>query len=366
MGCFCCCFKKYRTTSTSIQETINPLIPYKKITFNDFEALKVLGRGSFGKVLLVRNKNNNEIYAMKILKKSIIKEKDQEEHTKTEQKILKINDNPFIVKLYFSFQDNENLYIVTEFMQGGELFFHLHKEKKFNEERTIFYASQIILALEGLHKENIIYRDLKPENILLGVDGYIKLTDFGLSKILKNKNKRTYTICGTPQYLAPEILEDEGYSKMVDWWSLGCLIYEMLVGRKVFMIPKKNPLSPEIYKQKIDFPNYLPKEAVDIIEKFLEYNPKYRLGHGTNGINDIKNHQFFKNINWNDIYNKSIKVDEKYIPKVENKMDLKNFDTMFTNEKLNKSLESLDTNNSKNDNEFKDFSYINGSLIKNT
>ena len=364
MGCFCCL--KKRTTSISIQDTFNPLTPDNKITFNDFEALKVIGRGSFGKVLLVRNKNNNEIYAMKILKKSIIKEREQEEHTKTEQKILKINDNPFIVKLYFSFQDNENLYIVTEFMQGGELFFHLHKEKKFNEERTIFYASQIILALEGLHKENIIYRDLKPENILLGVDGYIKLTDFGLSKILKSRNKRTYTICGTPQYLAPEILEDEGYSKMVDWWSLGCLIFEMLAGRKVFMIPKNNALTPELYKKKIDFPDYLSKEAVDIITKFLEYNPKNRLGYGTNGINDIKNHQFFKNINWDDIYNKKIIVDEKYIPKVKDKMDLKNFDTLFTNEKLSESLEDSDTKKSNDDSDYKDFSYINGSLIKNT
>ena len=217
-----------------------------------------------------------------------------------------------------------------------------------------------------MHKENIIYRDLKPENILLGVDGYIKLTDFGLSKILKSRNKRTYTICGTPQYLAPEILEDEGYSKMVDWWSLGCLIFEMLAGRKVFMIPKNNALTPELYKKKIDFPDYLSKEAVDIIEKFLEYNPKYRLGHGTNGINDIKNHQFFKNINWDDIYNKKIIVDEKYIPKVKDKMDLKNFDTLFTNEKLSESLENSETKKSNDDSDYKDFSYINGSLIKNT
>jgi protein-serine/threonine kinase len=131
---------------------------------------------------------------------------------------------------------------------------------------------------------------------------------------------------------------------MVDWWSLGCLIFEMLAGRKVFMIPKNNALTPELYKKKIDFPDYLSKEAVDIITKFLEYNPKNRLGYGTNGINDIKNHQFFKNINWNEIYNKNIKVDEKYIPYFfENKMDLKNFDTIFTNEKLNESLESLNS-----------------------
>ena len=153
---------------------------------------------------------------------------------------------------------------------------------------------------------------------------------------------------------------------MVDWWSLGCLIFEMLAGRKVFMIPKNNALTPELYKKKIDFPDYLSKEAVDIITKFLEYNPKNRLGYGTNGINDIKNHQFFKNINWDDIYNKKIIVDEKYIPKVKDKMDLKNFDTLFTNEKLSESLEDSDTKKSNDDSDYKDFSYINGSLIKNT
>ena len=362
MGCFCC-LKHKRTTSTSIEKSFGRVIPENPITINDFEELKVLGRGSFGKVILVKNKKNNELYAMKILKKSIIKEKQQEEHTKTEQKILKINNNPFVIKLYFSFQDKSNLYIVTEFMQGGELFFHLHKEKKFSEKRTIFYASQIILALEGLHKENIVYRDLKPENILLGLDGYIKITDFGLSKIFKKKSNKTFTICGTPQYLAPEILEEDGYTKMVDWWSLGCLIYEMLVGANAFHIPKNNILSSEIYKKPINFPDFLSKEAIDIIKKFLEYRPKKRLGYGPNGINDIKNHQFFKNIDWDEIYNKKVKVDEEYIPKVEDKMDLKNFDTIFTNEKLNQSTESLSSKNSKNDSGYKDFSYINASLI---
>jgi len=362
MGCFCCCFKN-KTTSINIQNDFNTNLPLIKIKIEDFEELKVLGRGSFGKVLLVRNKTDNEIYAMKILKKSLIKERQQEEHTMTEQKVLKIINNPFIVKLYFSFQDNDNLYIVTEFMQGGELFFHLHKEKKFEMKRTVFYASQIVLALEGLHKEKIIYRDLKPENILLDINGYIKLTDFGLSKILKKKNKRTYTICGTPQYLAPEIVEEVGYNEMVDWWSLGCLIYEMLVGKNIFKLPKNKLPSMDIYKQEIFFPNFISEDAKDIISKLLEYEPKKRLGYGNNGIDDIKNHKFFKDINWDDIYNKKAKVEEKYIPKIDGKLDLKNFDTMFTNEKLNESLNKNNLKNSKDETNFKDFSYIDDSIL---
>lgn len=186
---------------------------------------------------------------MKILIKKQVKLRHQEVHTKAERDLMVKINCPFIVNIKFAFQDSVKLYIITEFMQGGEMFFHLHKEKKFSDEKTRFYVIEMVLAIEFLHKNKMLYRDLKPENIMVDASGHIKLTDFGLSKMIKKQKEKAFTICGTPQYLAPEILSDEGYDNSVDWWSLGCVMYEMLVGKAPFRIPKGSYLSADLYKK---------------------------------------------------------------------------------------------------------------------
>jgi serum/glucocorticoid-regulated kinase 2 len=201
-----------------------------KLTLDDFELLCVIGRGSFGKVLQVKKKDNGKIYAMKILNKKHLIARKQVAHTKTERKVLQSITHPFIVNLIYAFQTDAKLYMVLEFFNGGELFFHLKNQGKFSDERASFYAAQVVLAFEHLHKRNIIYRDLKPENVLLDDQGYIKITDFGLSKEMNSPTELTHTFCGTPEYLAPEVIVGNGYGQPIDWWSLGALMFEMLTG----------------------------------------------------------------------------------------------------------------------------------------
>ena len=190
--------------------------PPPKLTEADFTKIKLIGKGSYGNVYLVRYNKNKQIYAMKIYIKSDIREKNQESNTKTERNLMTQINFPFIVSVKFAFQTESKLFLVQEFIQGGDLFFHMHSCKKFSNEKAKFYTVEIILAIEYLHNNNMIYRDLKPENILIGNDGHIKLTDFGLSKMVESINNKSYTICGTIQYLAPEIMGGEGYDASVD------------------------------------------------------------------------------------------------------------------------------------------------------
>ena len=331
-----------------------------KITLcvQDFEMIKLLGTGSFGKVILVKCKYNNQIYAMKVLKKEYVKKRKQEDHTKTERNILAKIKYPFIVFLYFAFQDDKQLYFITEFAQGGELFYHLKKERFFDNEKTKFYIAEIVLALGFLHKNNFLYRDLKPENILLDKNGHVKLTDFGLSKVLLEKtNDRAYTICGTPQYLAPEIVKCKGYDKTVDWWSLGVLMYEMLSGRLPLKIPKGKPLDYSYYKQKIDMPNNFTEDAKQILSELLSVEPKKRLGYGPDGLKNIKKHPYFKEIDWEKLEKREILP--PFVPKIKNDTDVGYFDKMFTNEKITNSLIEL-TNSSEKDNTiYEGFTFVN-------
>ena len=337
-----------------------------KVTYNDFEPLKLLGRGSFGEVLLVRLKANKKVYAMKILSKTMLKLKKQEFHTKTERNLMVQINCPFIVNIKSAFQDSQKLYMVSEFMQGGDMFFHMHDGQIviFNNEKTKFYIIELVLAIEFLHKKNMIYRDLKPENILLDEKGHVKLTDFGLSKILDEDNEKTFTICGTPQYLAPEVLLKKGYDKAVDWWSLGCVMYEMLSGRLPFCIKRGMKLSQIIYEKGVEYPKSLTKEAIDLIQKLLVIDPKKRLGQGPNGSDEIKNHSFFKGVNWEDAWKKKIKP--PFIPKLKNDTDLRYFDTMFTDESLN-GPQRKNTNRDRDreaSNDYNGFTYTAGSVSK--
>ena len=288
----------------------------------------MLGTGSFGRVLLVRKKNNNNLYAMKILLKSDLKQKHQEEHTKTERDLMVKLNSPFIMNIKYSFQDQIQLYIVTEFMQGGDMYFHLHEKGKFEIEKAKFYIIEIILAIEYLHKNNMVYRDLKPENILMDKDGHIKLTDFGLSKILEDINDKTFTMCGTPQYIAPEVICKQGYDKGIDWWSLGCLLYEFLTGCFPFYIPKGKAITLRMYQTPLKFPRDMDKEVIDLICKLLNVNPSSRLGNGIKDAEEIKAHPFFKDVDWDKYMKKEIKP--PFIPELEDETDLKYFDKTFT------------------------------------
>ena len=368
-----CCLKKKQQEQKDNSEKDEPFLSSNeegsqefttKVVRGDFDEMKVLGKGSFGKVLLVRYKKNQKLYAMKILKKAVIMKNNEEIHTKTERKILAKINHPFIVSLYFAFQDEKKLYLITEFMQGGELFYHLHRERFFSNERTQFYAAEIVLALDHLHKNNCIYRDLKPENVLLDKDGHIKLADFGLSKIMLEKNKaKAFTLCGTPDYLAPEILEDKGYDKTVDWWSLGALIYEMLVGYSPFKMKKGEQLNIEKYKEPVPLHNHFTPEAKMIITDLLVVEPSKRLGYGSNGTENIKKHPFFKDINWEELYKK--KVEPEFVPKIFNELDLGNFDKFFTNENVFEPESEMNSASvlKDNPNEFAGFTYVKPGVV---
>lgn len=222
------------TQSSSEDEHGNiPLGPSEKghAKASDFEFLKVIGKGSFGKVLLAKHKTENQIYAVKVLAKKMILKRNEKTHIMCERNVLLKNLNhPFLVGLRYSFQSKEKLYFVLDYVNGGELFFHLQKERFFSEDRAKFYAAEITSALGYLHSENIVYRDLKPENILLDAEGHVVLTDFGLCKDNLSGHDTTNTFCGTPEYLAPEVLRKEAYDRGVDWWCLGAVLYEMIYG----------------------------------------------------------------------------------------------------------------------------------------
>jgi serine/threonine protein kinase len=294
---------------------------------------------------------------MKILKKELVIKRKQVNHTMTERSLLEKLNHPFIVKLFYAFQDKTKLYFITEFMQGGELFFHLHKEKQFNSEKTKFYTIEILLALEDIHNNNMIYRDLKPENILFDKFGHIKLTDFGLSKLLDEEEQKTYTLCGTPEYLAPEIIFEKGYDKTCDWFSFGVVMFEMLCGFHPFK-QKKGKFNPQIYKMKIIIPENISKNAKDLIEKLLNSNPRERIGY--NSSEEIMKHDFFKDIDFDKVLKKNYKP--PFIPKLDNEEDLRYFDKGFTEENVesfpDKKLITSNNGDGKSlSDEFKGFSY---------
>ena len=335
-----------------------------KLSYNDFEPLKLLGRGSFGEVLLVRLKANKKLYAMKVLDKKMLKQRKQQIHTKTERDLMVKINCPFIVNIKSAFQDETKLYIVSEFLQGGDLFFHLHEKRYtvFPEIKARFYIMELVIALDFLHQNNMIYRDLKPENILLDSQGHVKLTDFGLSKIFENEDDKAYTVCGTPQYLAPEILLRKGYDKAVDWWSLGCVLYEMLYGRLPFKFKKGQKISLNIYKEEIAFDKKISEEAKDLIINLLIFDPKSRLGSGVDGGEKIKNHNFFKGVNWKDVWDR--KLEPPFVPNLKSDQDLKYFDSSFTDESVGSLLGKNSLKERGFSNEYSGFSYLAPSVSK--
>lgn len=300
----------------------------EKVRLEDFELLKVLGRGSFGKVMQVRKKTDGKVYAMKILKKRAIIARNQVEHTKAERKILQSLQHPFLTTLRYAFQSKEKLYFVLDYLQGGELFFHLKNNRRFPEDVARIYVGEIALALGHLHSLQVIYRDLKPENILLDDNGHVCLTDFGLSKDVDPTDK-AHTFCGTPEYLAPEIVTGAGHDKAVDWWSLGILLYELTVGIPPFYSQNVNEMYNKIQHGVLRFPPFLSENCKNLIVQLLNRDPKKRLG-SKDDVDDIKAHPFFKSISWEKLFKKEL--DPPYKPKLKSTTDTGNFDSTFTSE----------------------------------
>lgn len=302
-----------------------------RVSLNDFDFLKVVGRGSFGKVMLVRRKLTGEVFAMKILKKQMIEHRNQRFHTKTEREVLAKIKSSFIVQLFYAFQTPDKLYFIMEYLPGGELFFHLRKEKRFEEAKVVFYAAEIVLAVECLHMNNVIYRDLKPENVLLDADGHVKLTDLGLSKEgVAFGGKKAYTFCGTPEYLAPEIICGMGHDKAVDWWSLGAIIYEMLTGKTPFANANRKQMLKDILEKPVEMKSYFSEEAKAILTKLLRVNPLKRLGSSSQDAEEIKSDPFFRSISWKDIEEK--RVEPPFKPQVTGNADYSNVDKVFLKE----------------------------------
>lgn len=287
---------------------------------DSFKELQDLGEGSFGRVKLVQQKASGEFFAMKILNKQRIVKLKQVEHTLYEKQILNSINFPFVVTLKYHFKDTTNLYMLMDFVNGGEMFYHLRRAKKFSESHARFYASQIVLTFEYLHHLGLIYRDLKPENLLLDNRGYLKVTDFGFAKRVTG---RTWTLCGTPEYLAPEVIMAKGYHKAVDWWALGVLIYEMTVGCSPFFADQPIQIYEKIVAGRPKFPNFVSEDLKDLCRNLLQVDLTRRYGVLRNGVQDIKNHKWFVLTNWNVIFQQ--KAIAPLIPEVSHKGDTRHF-----------------------------------------
>ncbi|ETW75467.1 Serine/threonine kinase domain-containing protein [Heterobasidion irregulare TC 32-1] len=322
-------------TSTTNSGSFHLTIAFKPsrnepLTIEAFDLLKVIGKGSFGKVMQVRKKDTQRVYALKTIRKANIASRPGEiTHILAERTVLALVNNPFIVPLKFSFQNPDKLYLVMSFVNGGELFYHLQREGKFDEYRSRFYAAELLCALEHLHMFNVVYRDLKPENILLDYTGHIALCDFGLCKLNMSETEKTNTFCGTPEYIAPELLESQGYTKTVDWWTLGVLLYEMMTGLPPFYDENVNVMYQRILQDPLLFPPDMPPEAQSVIAALLQRDPAKRLG--ANGGEEIKRHPFFaRHVDWHRLLQK--KIQPPFKPSVESVLDVANFDQEFTSE----------------------------------
>lgn len=291
-------------------------------SLSDFLRVKTIGTGSFGRVLLVQHKPSQEYYAMKILNKKKMLKLKQVEHNINEKKLLEATNFPFLVTLRFHFLDTVNIYMVLDYIPGGEMFLHLRKAGRFSEPHARFYTAQVVLAFEYLHHLDLVYRDLKPENVMIDAEGYIKLTDFGFAK--RVSGGRTWTLCGTAEYLAPEIILGAGYNQSVDWWSLGVLLFEMVAGYPPFMGTNHLQTYEKIVRGRVRFPSHFTPNLENILRNLLQVDKTKRFGVSKNGVHDVKNHEWFGNTDWIAIFQKT--VEPPFIPKCESMEDTSNFD----------------------------------------
>ncbi|CAG8636546.1 14570_t:CDS:2 [Rhizophagus irregularis] len=301
-------------SKSKVLRTTQSYQPYHKATIEDYDLIKVLGKGCMGKAI----------------SKEWVVFRHEVEHTKTERDILasiSTISHPFLIRLREAYQDINQLFLVLDYYPGGDIATQLAKWHKFDDARCLFYATEIILGIEELHRLGIVYRDLKPENILIGRDGHIVLTDFGLSKQFRPNWQKTNTFCGTAEYLAPEIIRGEEYSYPVDWWSLGTLLYEMMTGVTPYWDSDQNKMYRRVLEDKLAFPEDMMFEAMDLLRGLLQRDPTLRLGCGPSGTMEIRGHMYFEYVNWDDVYHKRTRP--TYIPTIDHETDLQNFDDTF-------------------------------------
>ncbi|KAI9582446.1 hypothetical protein GQX74_009833 [Glossina fuscipes] len=300
---------------------------------DNFRMLSVLGRGHFGKVILSQLRTNNQYYAIKALKKGDIIARDEVESLLSEKRIFEVANamrHPFLVNLYACFQTEQHVCFVMEYAAGGDLMMHIHTDV-FSEPRAVFYAACVVLGLQYLHENKIIYRDLKLDNLLLDTEGYVKIADFGLCKEGMGFGDRTGTFCGTPEFLAPEVLTDTSYTRAVDWWGLGVLIFEMLVGESPFPGDDEEEVFDSIVNDEVRYPRFLSLEAIAIMRRLLRKNPERRLGSSERDAEDVKKQAFFRSIVWDDLLLRKVKP--PFVPTITHLEDVSNFDEEFTSEK---------------------------------
>ncbi|XP_051507147.1 protein kinase C epsilon type [Myxocyprinus asiaticus] len=335
------------------------MVQVKRMNLEDFSFIKVLGKGSFGKVMLAELRGTDEVYAVKVLKKDVILQDDDVDCTMTEKRILALaRRHPYLTQLFCCFQTKDRLFFVMEYVNGGDLMFQIQRSRKFDEARSRFYAAEVTSALMFLHQNGVIYRDLKLDNILLDAEGHCKLADFGMCKEGILNGITTTTFCGTPDYIAPEILQELEYGPSVDWWALGVLMYEMMAGQPPFEADNEDDLFESILHDDVLYPVWLSKEAVSILRAFMTKSPSKRLGCVVSqGLEEaIKLHPFFKEIDW--VLLEQRKVKPPFKPRIKTKRDVNNFDQDFTREEPVLTPVEDAIIKQINQDEFKGFSYF--------
>eukprot|EP00161_Ancyromonas_sigmoides_P006998 TRINITY_DN181_c2_g3_i1.p1 TRINITY_DN181_c2_g3~~TRINITY_DN181_c2_g3_i1.p1 ORF type:complete len:448 (+),score=229.09 TRINITY_DN181_c2_g3_i1:248-1591(+) len=297
----------------------------ERVGCSDFELLRLVGKGSFAKVFQVRRISTGRIYAMKVLRKAtIVRKKKGPQHARTERTILQEVNHPFIVNLRYAFQTHGKLYLIMDFLNGGELFYHLRRSHMFSEARARFYACEILLAIEHLHSLGIVYRDLKPENLCLDHEGHVVLTDFGLAKEAVYNDHDAMSFCGTAEYMSPEILLRGGHGQSSDWWSFGVLLFEMLTGNPPFVGSNRSSTYSKVLKGKLTLPSYLTPDARGLLKRLLQRSVSKRL----KTADEVRAQPFFAGVNWDDV--RARRVPPLFVPDVSNEHDISNFDKSFT------------------------------------
>lgn len=353
--------------SSDPKTTADPTAPVtvvasdEKVSSDDFTYLKVLGKGSFGKVMMAQHKKSQKFFAIKALKKDVLLEDNDLECALAERSVLmKTSRHPFLTAMHSCFQTEDRLYFVMEMVTGGDLLFAIQQVRRFTEDRARFYSAEIVLALDFLHRQGILYRDLKLDNVMLAGDGHVKVADFGMCKEDIFGDTKAHTFCGTPDYLAPEILMEEPYDAGVDWWALGVLTYEMTVGQPPFLGKSEEELFAAIMKKKVLFPPWSSSEAISIINGFTNKDQTGRLGHGADGVQSIKSHPFFAPIDWVKLEN--MEIEPPFVPAGSGQGDTSNFDEEFTSE----APEVTPTDPSRvegiDQREFDGFTFVNGAF----